>query len=164
MPPTHGFMISSTAMKNVWLSMEHQAIMWCNQLVVQVSEIFHLSNTKVWFSLMCSLSFIFLCRYHIHFLVWQMPELDNLFLVLGRGLKFLQECCIVEYHMISTGWCNYPLLNSLSTFLTRIQKMTLVLYSAVSNFVIMYPMINYFQSSLEILYLTSFEILLTIFL
>lgn len=38
MPPTHGFMISSTGMKNVWLSMEHQAILWCNQLVVQVSE------------------------------------------------------------------------------------------------------------------------------
>ncbi|MED6149474.1 hypothetical protein PIB30_062833 [Stylosanthes scabra] len=37
-PPTHGFMISSTAMKNVWLSMEHQAILWCNQLVVQVSH------------------------------------------------------------------------------------------------------------------------------
>jgi len=31
-------MISSTAMKNVWLSMEHQAILWCNQLVVQVSR------------------------------------------------------------------------------------------------------------------------------
>ncbi|XP_019447433.1 PREDICTED: uncharacterized protein LOC109350653 isoform X1 [Lupinus angustifolius] len=37
-PPTHGFMISSTAMTNVWLSMEHQAILWCNQLVVQVSH------------------------------------------------------------------------------------------------------------------------------
>ncbi|KAF7819473.1 GPI inositol-deacylase isoform X1 [Senna tora] len=37
-PPTHGFMISSSAMKNVWLSMEHQAILWCNQLVVQVSH------------------------------------------------------------------------------------------------------------------------------
>ncbi|KAG5020417.1 hypothetical protein JHK87_016272 [Glycine soja] len=37
-PSTHGFMISSTAMKNVWLSMEHQAILWCNQLVVQVSH------------------------------------------------------------------------------------------------------------------------------
>lgn len=37
-PPTHGFMIGSTAMKNVWLSMEHQAILWCNQLVVQVSR------------------------------------------------------------------------------------------------------------------------------
>ncbi|KNA13999.1 hypothetical protein SOVF_111530 isoform B [Spinacia oleracea] len=37
-PPTHGFMISSTEMRNVWLSMEHQAILWCNQLVVQVSH------------------------------------------------------------------------------------------------------------------------------
>ncbi|XP_021299155.1 uncharacterized protein LOC110427851 isoform X2 [Herrania umbratica] len=37
-PPTHGFMISSASMKNVWLSMEHQAILWCNQLVVQVSH------------------------------------------------------------------------------------------------------------------------------
>ncbi|KAM5581857.1 hypothetical protein ABKV19_010881 [Rosa sericea] len=37
-PPTHGFMISSTGMKNVWLSMEHQVILWCNQLVIQVSH------------------------------------------------------------------------------------------------------------------------------
>ncbi|KAF3444504.1 hypothetical protein FNV43_RR14196 [Rhamnella rubrinervis] len=37
-PPTHGFMISSTGMNNVWLSMEHQAILWCNQLVIQVSH------------------------------------------------------------------------------------------------------------------------------
>ncbi|KAG9158254.1 hypothetical protein Leryth_000383 [Lithospermum erythrorhizon] len=37
-PPTHGFMITSTAMKNVWLSMEHQAILWCNQLLAQVSR------------------------------------------------------------------------------------------------------------------------------
>ncbi|TYI06923.1 hypothetical protein ES332_A10G192200v1 [Gossypium tomentosum] len=37
-PPTHGFMTSSTSMKNVWLSMEHQTILWCNQLVVQVSH------------------------------------------------------------------------------------------------------------------------------
>lgn len=37
-PPTHGLMISSTGMKNVWLSMEHQVILWCNQLVVQVSH------------------------------------------------------------------------------------------------------------------------------
>ncbi|KAJ9153524.1 hypothetical protein P3X46_026952 [Hevea brasiliensis] len=37
-PSTHGFMISSTGMRNVWLSMEHQAILWCNQLVVQVSH------------------------------------------------------------------------------------------------------------------------------
>ncbi|KAH6831296.1 hydrolase [Perilla frutescens var. hirtella] len=37
-PPTHGFMIGSTGMRNVWLSMEHQVILWCNQLVVQVSH------------------------------------------------------------------------------------------------------------------------------
>ncbi|KAA8548187.1 hypothetical protein F0562_004552 [Nyssa sinensis] len=37
-PATHGFMISTTAIKNVWLSMEHQVILWCNQLVVQVSH------------------------------------------------------------------------------------------------------------------------------
>lgn len=37
-PPTHGFMIGSSGMKNVWLSMEHQAILWCNQLVVQVAN------------------------------------------------------------------------------------------------------------------------------
>ncbi|CAN7044853.1 unnamed protein product [Brassica rapa subsp. trilocularis] len=37
-PSSHGFMISSTSMKDVWLSMEHQAILWCNQLVVQVSH------------------------------------------------------------------------------------------------------------------------------
>ncbi|GAB2284964.1 hypothetical protein Dimus_019419 [Dionaea muscipula] len=37
-PPTNGFMISSTSLKNVWLSMEHQTILWCNQLVVQVSH------------------------------------------------------------------------------------------------------------------------------
>ncbi|CAL5325360.1 unnamed protein product [Camellia sinensis] len=39
-PPSHGFFISSTAMKNVWLSMEHQVILWCNQLVVQVLHTF----------------------------------------------------------------------------------------------------------------------------
>nr|GEW49285.1 putative GPI inositol-deacylase PGAP1-like, alpha/beta hydrolase fold protein [Tanacetum cinerariifolium] len=37
-PSTHGFMISSMGMKNVWLSMEHQVILWCNQVVVQVSH------------------------------------------------------------------------------------------------------------------------------
>ncbi|KAL3624307.1 hypothetical protein CASFOL_033123 [Castilleja foliolosa] len=37
-PSSHGFMISSTAIRNVWLSMEHQVILWCNQLVVQVSH------------------------------------------------------------------------------------------------------------------------------
>lgn len=45
-PPTNGFMISSTGMKNVWLSMEHQAILWCNQLVIQVSKaLFNLNLT-----------------------------------------------------------------------------------------------------------------------
>ncbi|KAK9699896.1 hypothetical protein RND81_08G202300 [Saponaria officinalis] len=37
-PPTHGFMVSSMEMKNVWLSMGHQAILWCNELVTQVSH------------------------------------------------------------------------------------------------------------------------------
>ncbi|KAG9448528.1 hypothetical protein H6P81_008493 [Aristolochia fimbriata] len=37
-PPSHGFTVGSTSMKNVWLSMEHQAILWCNQLVVQLSH------------------------------------------------------------------------------------------------------------------------------
>ncbi|KAF8028921.1 hypothetical protein BT93_E1560 [Corymbia citriodora subsp. variegata] len=37
-PKAHGFMVTSTSMKNVWLSMEHQVILWCNQLVVQVSH------------------------------------------------------------------------------------------------------------------------------
>ncbi|CAL1358278.1 unnamed protein product [Linum trigynum] len=46
-PPTHGFFISSTSMRNVWLSMEHQAILWCNQLVVQVSQtLLNLADTK----------------------------------------------------------------------------------------------------------------------
>ena len=63
-PPTHGFMISSTAMKNVWLSMEHQAILWCNQLVVQVSRFILVKNIYFWFFFMWSLSFIFLSRYH----------------------------------------------------------------------------------------------------
>ncbi|KAI3716595.1 hypothetical protein L1987_67578 [Smallanthus sonchifolius] len=37
-PSSNGFMISSMGVKNVWLSMEHQVILWCNQLVVQVSH------------------------------------------------------------------------------------------------------------------------------
>ncbi|KAL8475315.1 hypothetical protein ACS0TY_028116 [Phlomoides rotata] len=46
-PPTHGFMISSMGMKNVWLSMEHQVILWCNQLVAQVSHtLLSLIDTK----------------------------------------------------------------------------------------------------------------------
>lgn len=46
-PPTNGFMISSTAMKNVWLSMEHQAILWCNQLVVQVGRMPFLNSNLI---------------------------------------------------------------------------------------------------------------------
>uniref|UniRef100_A0A0D9XBS7 GPI inositol-deacylase n=1 Tax=Leersia perrieri TaxID=77586 RepID=A0A0D9XBS7_9ORYZ len=37
-PSTHGFMVGSSSMKNVWLSMDHQSILWCNQLVVQVAH------------------------------------------------------------------------------------------------------------------------------
>ncbi|KAL5205279.1 hypothetical protein ABZP36_033488 [Zizania latifolia] len=37
-PSTHGFMVGSSSMKNVWLSMEHQSILWCNQLVAQVAH------------------------------------------------------------------------------------------------------------------------------
>lgn len=37
-PSTHGFVVSSSGMKNVWVSMDHQSILWCNQLVVQVSH------------------------------------------------------------------------------------------------------------------------------
>ncbi|CAN6448322.1 unnamed protein product [Victoria cruziana] len=37
-PASNGFTIGTTGMKNVWLSMEHQSILWCNQLVVQVSH------------------------------------------------------------------------------------------------------------------------------
>jgi len=38
-PSTHGFMVGSSSMKNVWLSMEHQSILWCNQLAVQVRNL-----------------------------------------------------------------------------------------------------------------------------
>uniref|UniRef100_A0A8R7UI24 GPI inositol-deacylase n=2 Tax=Triticum urartu TaxID=4572 RepID=A0A8R7UI24_TRIUA len=37
-PSTHGFMVGSSSVKNVWLSMEHQSILWCNQLAVQVAH------------------------------------------------------------------------------------------------------------------------------
>ncbi|RZC51018.1 hypothetical protein C5167_019441 [Papaver somniferum] len=37
-PSTHGFTIGTMGMRNVWVSMEHQAILWCNQVVVQVSH------------------------------------------------------------------------------------------------------------------------------
>lgn len=35
-PSTHGLTIEAPGMLNVWLGMEHQSILWCNQLVVQV--------------------------------------------------------------------------------------------------------------------------------
>lgn len=37
-PSTHGLTIGAPGMLNVWLGMEHQSILWCNQLVVQVSH------------------------------------------------------------------------------------------------------------------------------
>ncbi|KAG6557641.1 hypothetical protein Mapa_000922 [Marchantia paleacea] len=37
-PPTHGLTIGAPGMLNVWLSMEHQSILWCNQLAVQVAH------------------------------------------------------------------------------------------------------------------------------
>uniref|UniRef100_A0A0D6QW97 GPI inositol-deacylase n=1 Tax=Araucaria cunninghamii TaxID=56994 RepID=A0A0D6QW97_ARACU len=37
-PSTHGLTIGATGMRDVWLSMEHQSILWCNQLVVQVAH------------------------------------------------------------------------------------------------------------------------------
>ncbi|XP_057865422.1 uncharacterized protein LOC131073079 isoform X3 [Cryptomeria japonica] len=37
-PPTHGLTIGATGMRDVWLSMEHQSILWCNQLVIQVAH------------------------------------------------------------------------------------------------------------------------------
>ncbi|XP_078438846.1 phosphatidylinositol deacylase isoform X2 [Wolffia australiana] len=37
-PSTHGSMISTSSVKNVWLSLDHQSILWCNQLVIQISH------------------------------------------------------------------------------------------------------------------------------
>lgn len=37
-PSTHGLTIGAPGMVNVWLGMEHQSILWCNQVVVQVSH------------------------------------------------------------------------------------------------------------------------------
>ncbi|XP_059640076.1 GPI inositol-deacylase isoform X2 [Cornus florida] len=37
-PPTHSLVISTSSMKNVWSTMEHDAILWCNQIAVQVSH------------------------------------------------------------------------------------------------------------------------------
>jgi len=41
-PPTNGLTIGSSGMVNVFLSMEHQSILWCNQMAIQVCEIFFL--------------------------------------------------------------------------------------------------------------------------
>lgn len=37
-PPTNGLTIGAAGMVNVFLSTEHQSILWCNQLVMQVSR------------------------------------------------------------------------------------------------------------------------------
>ncbi|CAK9226433.1 unnamed protein product [Sphagnum troendelagicum] len=37
-PPTNGLTIGSSGMVNVFLSMEHQSILWCNQMAVQVAH------------------------------------------------------------------------------------------------------------------------------
>ncbi|KAF9607813.1 hypothetical protein IFM89_001534 [Coptis chinensis] len=37
-PSSHRFMIGTTGMRNAWLSTEHQTILWCNQVVVQISH------------------------------------------------------------------------------------------------------------------------------
>jgi hypothetical protein len=35
-PSTNGMTIGSAGMVNVFMSMEHQAILWCNEFVVKV--------------------------------------------------------------------------------------------------------------------------------
>ncbi|KAF9600394.1 hypothetical protein IFM89_008743 [Coptis chinensis] len=37
-PSSHRFMIGTTGMRSAWLSTEHQTILWCNQVVVQISH------------------------------------------------------------------------------------------------------------------------------
>lgn len=39
-PPTHGLTVATAGMVNVWLSMEHQSILWCNQMAVQVLKFY----------------------------------------------------------------------------------------------------------------------------
>lgn len=38
-PPTNGLTIGAAGMVNVFLSTEHQSILWCNQVVMQVSSV-----------------------------------------------------------------------------------------------------------------------------
>ncbi|KAG0570658.1 hypothetical protein KC19_6G178400 [Ceratodon purpureus] len=37
-PPTNGLTVNTAGMVNIWMSMEHQSILWCNQMVVQVGH------------------------------------------------------------------------------------------------------------------------------
>eukprot|EP00850_Spirogloea_muscicola_P021138 SM000238S08039 [mRNA] locus=s238:168526:179900:+ [translate_table: standard] len=37
-PPTHGISVGTTGMPGVWLPMDHQCSLWCNQLVVKVAR------------------------------------------------------------------------------------------------------------------------------
>uniref|UniRef100_A0A7I4AUK2 GPI inositol-deacylase n=1 Tax=Physcomitrium patens TaxID=3218 RepID=A0A7I4AUK2_PHYPA len=37
-PPTHGLTVATSGMVKIWMSMEHQSILWCNQMVVQVGH------------------------------------------------------------------------------------------------------------------------------
>lgn len=37
-PPTNGLTIGTTSMVNVFLSTEHQSILWCNQVAMQVGK------------------------------------------------------------------------------------------------------------------------------
>lgn len=50
-PPTNGLTIGAAGMVNVFLSTEHQSILWCNQVVMQVSSA---SKSRVEFDL-CTL-------------------------------------------------------------------------------------------------------------
>lgn len=44
-PPTNSLTIGAAGMVNVFLSTEHQSILWCNQMVMQVSSVSnHLQN------------------------------------------------------------------------------------------------------------------------
>lgn len=70
--------------------MEHQAILWCNQLVVQVGKSCLFLIWKMPFS--TNLNICISCRFHIRFLVWWTQKLVSHFPVLRRGFGFLPEC------------------------------------------------------------------------
>ncbi len=46
-PPTNGLTIGLYGMVNVFLSMEHKSILSCNQMVVQVCELFFLLSLQL---------------------------------------------------------------------------------------------------------------------